>query len=58
MYSTLLHSERPKLYEVLAILSAIGLMDTIFSPAAGIKVHDVTCLGISTQRNTCLTWDR
>lgn len=26
--------------------------------AAGIHMSDVTCLGISTQRNTCLTWDR
>lgn len=26
--------------------------------AAGIKVKDVTCLGISVQRNTFLTWDR
>ncbi|KAL4219808.1 putative glycerol kinase 5 [Mactra antiquata] len=25
--------------------------------AAGIRVDDVTCLGISVQRNTCLTWD-
>ncbi|XP_052783381.1 putative glycerol kinase 5 [Mya arenaria] len=26
--------------------------------AAGIRPQEVTCLGISTQRNTCLTWDR
>lgn len=26
--------------------------------AAGIKISEVTCLGISVQRNTCLTWDR
>ncbi|XP_060600237.1 putative glycerol kinase 5 isoform X2 [Ruditapes philippinarum] len=25
--------------------------------AAGIKVSEVTCLGIAVQRNTCLTWD-
>ena len=34
---TLLHSERPKLHGVLAVLSAIGLMNSSLSYSAGYK---------------------
>lgn len=35
--------------------------DFLYCPsflAAGITAHDIACMGITTQRNTFLTWDR